>query len=193
MNIMKNIILIIIALTLSTGANSALITTGDTITVNFDLSGDPGVEPNAKQIWFNIIFTPFANGPDLAVNPGEYIAGQWFENPGDLVSLQTDDYLKVKNLDYDVYSWGNSFNVFNGLGLNDNAGLLVFDDIVGDFEITRIDMWIWNTGATEYTNFVSQDFTVTASASVVPAPAAVWLFGSGLLGLIGIARRKTRA
>ncbi len=26
---------------------------------------------------------------------------------------------------------------------------------------------------------------------VVPVPAAVWLFGSGLLGLIGIARRKT--
>ena len=25
---------------------------------------------------------------------------------------------------------------------------------------------------------------------VVPIPAAVWLFGSGLLGLIGIARRK---
>lgn len=27
----------------------------------------------------------------------------------------------------------------------------------------------------------------------VPLPAAIWLFGSGLIGLIGIARRKTRA
>jgi hypothetical protein len=27
----------------------------------------------------------------------------------------------------------------------------------------------------------------------VPAPAAVWLFGSGLLGMIGIARRKKAA
>jgi hypothetical protein len=27
--------------------------------------------------------------------------------------------------------------------------------------------------------------------TVVPVPAAVWLFGSGLLGLVGIARRKT--
>jgi hypothetical protein len=25
---------------------------------------------------------------------------------------------------------------------------------------------------------------------VVPVPAAAWLFGSGLLGLIGVARRK---
>ena len=32
------------------------------------------------------------------------------------------------------------------------------------------------------------DFNIGVSA--VPVPAAVWLFGSGLLGLIGIARRK---
>lgn len=30
----------------------------------------------------------------------------------------------------------------------------------------------------------------TESFSAVPVPAAVWLFGSGLLGLVGIARRK---
>jgi hypothetical protein len=29
--------------------------------------------------------------------------------------------------------------------------------------------------------------------SVVPIPPALWLFGSGLLGLIGVARRKARA
>ena len=31
-----------------------------------------------------------------------------------------------------------------------------------------------------------------AFASVVPIPAAVWLFSSGLIGLIGLARRKAR-
>jgi len=31
------------------------------------------------------------------------------------------------------------------------------------------------------------------SSAVVPIPAAVWLFGSGLLGLIGISRRKKAA
>lgn len=30
------------------------------------------------------------------------------------------------------------------------------------------------------------------AAAVVPIPAALWLFGSGLLGLIGVARRKVR-
>ena len=34
---------------------------------------------------------------------------------------------------------------------------------------------------------------VSIEASVIPVPAAVWLFGSGLLGLIGIARKKKAA
>lgn len=33
---------------------------------------------------------------------------------------------------------------------------------------------------------------VNAAAAPVPVPAAVWLFGSGLLGLVGVARRKKK-
>jgi len=36
----------------------------------------------------------------------------------------------------------------------------------------------------------SEVFDVTITASAVPVPAAVWLFGSGLLGLVGVARRR---
>jgi len=35
--------------------------------------------------------------------------------------------------------------------------------------------------------------SVTIGTAVVPVPAAVWLFGSGLLGLVGVARRRTAA
>jgi len=34
------------------------------------------------------------------------------------------------------------------------------------------------------------DFVSTTAPSVVPVPGAIWLFGSGLIGLIGFARRK---
>lgn len=34
--------------------------------------------------------------------------------------------------------------------------------------------------------------TQTANVSAVPVPAAAWLLGSGLLGLVGVARRKPR-
>ena len=40
--------------------------------------------------------------------------------------------------------------------------------------------------------FVDPDFD-NLTYQVVPIPAAVWLFGSGLLGLIGISRRKKAA
>ena len=34
-------------------------------------------------------------------------------------------------------------------------------------------------------------FQGTATLSTIPVPAAVWLFGSGLIGLVGFVRRKT--
>lgn len=36
-------------------------------------------------------------------------------------------------------------------------------------------------------------YTVAGAVSEVPVPAALWLFGSGLLGLVGIGRRKSVA
>ncbi|HYA39622.1 MAG TPA: VPLPA-CTERM sorting domain-containing protein [Candidatus Methylomirabilis sp.] len=48
---------------------------------------------------------------------------------------------------------------------------------------------IGNGGIVEWGHIVAPDFGATA---VVPIPAAVWLFGSGLLGLIRVARRKSK-
>jgi hypothetical protein len=45
-----------------------------------------------------------------------------------------------------------------------------------------------NGGIVEWGHIVAPDFG--AATAAVPVPAAVWLFGSGLLGLIGVARKK---
>ncbi|MDX2504381.1 MAG: VPLPA-CTERM sorting domain-containing protein [Gammaproteobacteria bacterium] len=48
-------------------------------------------------------------------------------------------------------------------------------------------------GTWEFSGQTASDVTFSWSSSnntVVPVPAAVWLFGSGLIGLIGVARRK---
>ena len=37
---------------------------------------------------------------------------------------------------------------------------------------------------------LSADGSLTYGAPAVPVPAAVWLFGSGLIGLVGVARRR---
>ena len=41
-----------------------------------------------------------------------------------------------------------------------------------------------------WSSWYAGSFLVKERASVVPIPSAVWLFGSGLIGLIGFARRK---
>ncbi len=38
--------------------------------------------------------------------------------------------------------------------------------------------------------FTCQNDVIEGSISTVPVPAAAWLFGTGLIGLVGIARRK---
>lgn len=46
---------------------------------------------------------------------------------------------------------------------------------------------------TSVTSSRPDQLRVITASSTVPVPAAVWLFGSGLLGLVGMARRKKAA
>jgi len=43
-----------------------------------------------------------------------------------------------------------------------------------------------------YNVYFADGSVLEIDVRVVPVPAAVWLFGSGLLGLVGVARRKSR-
>jgi len=53
-----------------------------------------------------------------------------------------------------------------------------------DFDATEVTWSFSSTSTTSYS------MSITSVMSPVPVPAAVWLFGSGILGLVGIARRK---
>ena len=45
-------------------------------------------------------------------------------------------------------------------------------------------------GTATFANEPYTSYTLLLTPTAVPVPAAVWLFGSGLIGLIGMARRK---
>jgi hypothetical protein len=70
----------------------------------------------------------------------------------------------------------------------------------GDFIIgayTAATGWVGGTGLMTGDNIYTVSFTdtipgasVVVDVSTVPVPAAAWLFGSGLLGLVGVARRR---
>lgn len=76
-----------------------------------------------------------------------------------------------------------SFNVDGATGVGTTLGQLSLgtDDGIGG---TPMD-----NGPFEFFN-ANFDMTSITIVNPVPVPAAVWLFGSGLLGLVGVARRR---
>ncbi len=61
--------------------------------------------------------------------------------------------------------------------------------ISGNGSVPGLDFSLLNPGVYTRENTVAL-LTLTIESNAVPLPAAAWLFGSGLLGLAGIARHK---
>jgi len=64
-------------------------------------------------------------------------------------------------------------------------GINVSDWVIGT--TVNVDNWAYDSENNQSQLFAEVQLT---SISSVPVPAAVWLFGSGLIGLVGLARRK---
>ncbi len=71
-------------------------------------------------------------------------------------------------------------------GSGETSGLKVF--AIYDFDNETFLAFLSN--AAGGSSQVGDGTFTNPGAAVVPVPAAVWLFGSGLLGLVGVARRK---
>ena len=95
-------------------------------------------------------------------------------------------------LDVDLYDLGSG--LFSP-SLGDTFDFLTAETIIGDFDL--LTLMALGNGLDWQLDYLYDEIGTTdiarlsvVEASVVPVPAAVWLFGSGLLGLIGVARRK---
>ena len=89
------------------------------------------------------------------------------------------------NLTLDLSSltaWWND-NTFN-VGSGGSITATTYDAVTGDFTAN----WSAVTGGGPKAGIVAEIF-ITGNVQVVPVPAAVWLFGSGLLALAGVSRR----
>ena len=115
-------------------------------------------------------------------------------------TLQFDDTSGDGLLQIDEYDMA----LFSGFTISGLTGFNGFyDDIIGTPDIAGIStssgIALGNPG--DNWNFLKTDDTGACcgpenwlySSVVVPIPAALWLFGSGLLCIVGIARRKKAA
>ena len=100
-------------------------------------------------------------------------------------------------IDFSGWSW--AFNGIEGFNLGSGSWGSNPDGIANI--ICNVDCGNGDTYSLFYTATVPEDepygfanltyeLYLTGTVSAVPVPAAVWLFGSGLIGLIGVARRK---
>lgn len=96
------------------------------------------------------------------------------------------------SMDIDMSSISTSIQVYDGLGsiILDSF----FDTAVGYETISLSSI----NGISGFSLFSTQQIEGNAAldnvvVSTIPVPAAAWLFGSGLIGLIGVARRKSQA
>ena len=135
------------------------------IVLDFDPMGFPAEE-------FNLVFNNFT-GSDWASFSIEYV----IVAPFALVDLFLD-----------VLGAGTSTPILTSVLTNPNTGL------ISGMELSFTppeSFWLHIVGRADRPPFTeSLPYSLVISTSAVPVPAAVWLFGSGLIGLIGVARRK---
>ena len=110
--------------------------------------------------------------------------------------LATADALVLASADevdfsFDGASWTATNEAGNSLDLGDSANFMIAADsgsgyVAGTALPPPLGPNSWLIG------FGSEDPQLAAvDLNAIPVPAAVWLFGSGLLGLVGVARRKS--
>ena len=187
----KSIALAATLLVTSVGVNAALITNLSNLDINgtnYDVTFHTGAGDSFNALWDADDDGVFGGGASV------FAAAPTFW--GDSASAEAAGaaiMLALGSADWTNATGGDGFIVpyytFTGTGITDQL-----DSMKAWYETEEIDLVTdslfpavmgdrFNFEAIPYTSF---------SVSAVPVPAAVWLFGSGLLGLIGVARRKVR-
>ncbi|MDH5570795.1 MAG: VPLPA-CTERM sorting domain-containing protein [Gammaproteobacteria bacterium] len=116
---------------------------------------------------------------------GEYFRANFFA-PGNTSSVAVTDFVTIRG-DKITDGTGGIFSAF------DINGVLLGSDShsnVAGHTFTLAYEGIHSVRFIGSGTIALDDFTFNPVVSAVPIPAAVWLFSSGLLGLVGVARRK---
>lgn len=95
------------------------------------------------------------------------------------------------NIFFPVLEWQWSGAVYTD-GLHNGGNTFNCSSVSGIFHCQAETLIATEDGSIGFGGQYVQ-FDLTGTISSVPVPAAVWLFGSGLIGLVGFARRKSNS
>lgn len=138
--------------------------------------GDP-VVPTSNQF----AFFAYTNSNDLTGGPALFV------DYGDVIGVSVVDGVStISNLDSSLSITANGIV----LATRSGSGSWWFGDEVGAGPAeSGLFYFRFSDGASLFVDPIYATLNISP-VSAVPVPAAVWLFGSGLIGLAGIARRK---
>ena len=179
----KSILAGALALSLGTVATNASALAIDITQMNF---GGPSaasgvVDTENLGTTFNGIFF---NAPWTATTQAVYTTAGAHTWAG---SSQQGDF----SYNFTLISTQVAFGVFFDWSVTREIPVLAIFDCVGIMDgdaCTGVPGYPMQVGP-----FPGSNPTFNGTVSAVPVPAAVWLFGSGLLGLVGVARRRKAA
>lgn len=145
----------------------------------------PGNSPANVNVVGNVVF---GSGNVFAVEIGGLTAGTQYDRLTVGGSASLDGTLDVSLIDLGSGLFapqaGDTFDILNAEILSGSFSALSFAALLDPNLSWQIDYLTDAIGTT--------DVVRLSVVSAVPVPPAVWLFGSGLIGLIGLARRKKK-
>lgn len=176
-----------------------------TITVNLDGSGDyvsiqTAIDAAGNGDTIEVAAGMYTEGTATYRNWGKERTGLNFFNKNNITLIGTGPSTVI---DFDNSYYGLMFDASHGItvsnftGWNADKYFTTSYNNPSNINITNVVFG----GSSQYGFYdyynamthadVSVDANFTSSVAAVPVPAAVWLFGSAMMGLVGIRRKKT--
>src|SRR5664279_268271 len=169
--------------------------TNDAWTINFGFSvSDSFTAPGGSQIGGLSLVYWDASASDLLTTVDMQIGSTSFGGTINTLSGVTNTFLTTNQFGYNLYQADYSFGNIPWSG----AGYLTLSNAcsTSGCSVSNPIYWDENSGpSTAYENTIgsipSEAFTLTGThGGTTPEPSSIMLFGSGILGLAGVLRRK---
>lgn len=157
--------------------------------------GLPSVTPDPNSIVGNSWFDLPTNFYTAATNLGDDLTPEGTVTGG-LVPFGSLDGINntiVMDLSSLFGNWNNiDFNIGTGKGDGFTSVLAngTWNPLTNAYALSWVTVVDSSVGGPCMPTNCTAEFVLEGTANAVPVPAAVWLFGSGLIGLVGVARRK---